>query len=62
LVSANDSLKFGGITLGQVFSGMNGMIGMITETSKFDVDEGIRFRGYSIPELRELFPKAPGGS
>src|SRR5690606_20655584 len=24
--------------------------------------EGIRFRGYSIPELRETLPKAPGGS
>ena len=41
---------------------MKDMVGIITETSKLAVDEGIRFRGYSIPELRELLPKAQGGS
>jgi citrate synthase len=46
----------------QVYSGMKGMVGMITETSRLDPDEGIRFRGYSIPELRKLLPKAPGGT
>jgi citrate synthase len=35
---------------------------MVSETSKLDADEGIRFRGYSIPELRDLLPKAPGGN
>jgi citrate synthase len=62
MVSENSSLKLGEITLGQVYSGMKGMVGMITETSKLDPEEGIRFRGYSIPELRELLPKAEGGS
>jgi citrate synthase len=62
LITENSSLKLGEITLGQVYSGMKGMVGMITETSKLDAEEGIRFRGYSIPELRELLPKAPGGS
>ncbi len=47
-------------TIEQVYHGMKGMIGMVTETSKLDPDEGIRFRGYSIPELREKLPKAPG--
>jgi citrate synthase len=41
---------------------MKGMIGMVTETSKLDAEEGIRFRGYSIPELREKLPKVPGGT
>lgn len=62
MVAENSNLKLGEITLGQVYSGMKGMVGMITETSKLDPEEGIRFRGYSIPELRELLPKAPGGS
>ena len=48
-------------TIEQVYHGMKGMIGMVTETSKLDPEEGIRFRGYSIPELREKLPKAPGG-
>lgn len=30
--------------------------------SSFSVDtQGIRFRGYSIPECQKLLPKAPGG-
>jgi citrate synthase len=58
LVTENANFKLGEITLSQVFGGMKGMIGMITETSKLDPEEGIRFRGYSNPELRELLPKA----
>ncbi|MFW6043087.1 MAG: citrate (Si)-synthase, partial [Marinilabiliaceae bacterium] len=45
------------VTLGQVFSGMKGVVSLLTCTSKLDPDEGIRFRGYSIPELREKLPK-----
>ena len=41
---------------------MRGITGLVTETSLLDAQEGIRFRGYSIPELREKLPKAPGGS
>merc|ERR1719325_80091 len=40
---------------------MRGMKGLVTETSVLDADEGIRFRGYTIPECQELLPKAPGG-
>ncbi|PCJ84309.1 MAG: citrate (Si)-synthase, eukaryotic [Flavobacteriales bacterium] len=49
------------VSVAQVFGGMKGVPSMITETSKLDPDEGIRFRGYSIPELREKLPKALGG-
>jgi citrate synthase len=41
---------------------MKGIIGLITETSKLDPIEGIRFRGFSIPELREKLPKAKGSN
>lgn len=37
------------------------MKGMVTETSVLDPEEGIRFRGYSIPECQKLLPKAKGG-
>ena len=53
--------KLGEYTIAQTFQGMKGIIGLVTETSKLDPDEGIRFRGYSIPELREKLPKAPKG-
>jgi citrate synthase len=34
---------------------------MLWETSLLDPEEGIRFRGYSIPELQEKLPKAKAG-
>ena len=48
-------------TIDQVFSGMRGMKSMIWETSELDANDGIRFRGYSIRELRKMLPKVPGG-
>lgn len=48
------------VKLSQVFGGMRGVKSMIHETSQLDPIEGIRFRGYSIPELREILPKRPG--
>ncbi|HNW50924.1 MAG TPA: citrate (Si)-synthase [Prolixibacteraceae bacterium] len=47
----------GEITIGQVLSGMKGIPALVTDTSKLDPNEGIRFRGYSIPELREKLPR-----
>ena len=50
------------VTLAQVYQGMRGITGLVTETSLLDANEGIRFRGFSIPELREKLPKIEGGS
>ena len=50
------------VTLSQVYQGMRGITGLVTETSLLDAQEGIRFRGYTIPELQQKLPKAPGGS
>lgn len=41
---------------------MRGIKGLVCETSVLDPDEGIRFRGYSIPECQEKLPKAKGGN
>jgi len=51
----------GDIKVTQLYQGMRGMPTLICETSKLDPEEGIRFRGYSIPELQKLLPKYPGG-
>ena len=51
----------GEVTLSQIYQGMRGMTGLVTETSLLDANEGIRFRGYSIPELKDKLPKAKGG-
>ncbi len=50
------------VTVAQVYQGMRGMTGLVTETSLLDPNDGIRFRGFSIPELREKLPKSPGGN
>ncbi len=49
------------VTMGQVLTGMKGVVSLLTCTSKLDPVEGIRFRGYSIPELQDLLPKAHEG-
>lgn len=48
-------------TVEQAYGGMRGIKCMVWETSLLDPMEGIRFRGYSIPEVREKLPKATGG-
>lgn len=44
-----------------MYGGMRGIRGLVTETSVLDPDEGIRFRGLSIPECQKVLPKADGG-
>src|SRR3954468_22858011 len=62
LIKEHGDKKLGEYTVAQVYQGMKGIIGLVTETSKLDPEEGIRFRGYSIPELHEKLPKAPNGT
>ncbi|WP_423126845.1 citrate (Si)-synthase [Gaoshiqia sp. Z1-71] len=45
------------VTIGQVMTGMKGVPSLITDTSKLDANSGIRFRGYSIDELRQKLPR-----
>ena len=62
ILEQHGNLKIEDVTLAQVYQGMRGITGLVTETSLLDANEGIRFRGYSIPELRESLPKAESGS
>jgi citrate synthase len=62
LLKEHGNKKIGEVTLSQIYQGMRGITGLVTETSLLDAQDGIRFRGYSIPELSEKLPKAPGGS
>jgi len=50
------------VTVSQVYGGMRSIKSMIWEISNLDPEEGIRFRGYTIPECQKLLPKAAGGS
>ena len=62
LLKENGSKVIGEVTLSQIYSGMRGITGLVSETSLLDAQEGIRFRGYTIPELQEKLPKADGGT
>ncbi|MBV9963742.1 MAG: citrate (Si)-synthase, eukaryotic [Parafilimonas sp.] len=62
IIARHGNQSIGEVKLAQIYQGMRGMTGLVTETSLLDAKEGIRFRGYSIPELREKLPKANGGT
>jgi citrate synthase len=62
IIKEHGSKKIGEVSLSQVYQGMRGITGLVTETSLLDSQEGIRFRGYTIPELQEKLPKAPNGT
>ena len=62
LLKEHGNKVIGEVTLSQIYQGMRGITGLVTETSLLDAQEGIRFRGHSIPELQAKLPKAPGGS
>ncbi|XP_050221552.1 citrate synthase, mitochondrial isoform X2 [Mercurialis annua] len=54
-------VQLGNITVDMVLGGMRGMTGLLWETSLLDPDEGIRFRGLSIPECQKVLPAAKSG-
>lgn len=58
---AHGGTKVGEVTVDMMYGGMRGIRGLVTETSVLDPEEGIRFRGYTIPECQEKLPKAKGG-
>lgn len=62
LLKEHGNKVIGEVTLAQVYQGMRGITGLVSETSLLDSQEGIRFRGYSIPELQQKLPKAKDGT
>src|SRR5689334_14912874 len=62
ILKEHGSKVIGEVQLAQVYQGMRGITGLVTETSLLDAQDGIRFRGYSIPELQKKLPKVDGGS
>ena len=62
LLKGHGTKTIGEVTLSQIYQGMRGITGLVSETSLLDAQEGIRFRGFSIPELQQKLPKASGGT
>jgi len=55
------SKSLGEVTVDMAYGGMRGIKGMIWECSVLDPEEGIRFRGLSIPECQSKLPTADEG-
>lgn len=61
LLAEHGNRKVDEVTLSQIFGGARNIKMMVWEPSELDPIEGIRFRGYSISQLRELLPQGPAG-
>lgn len=48
------------VTIGQIIGGMRDIKSLVTDVSYLDPFEGIRFRGFTIPEVLEKLPKVAG--
>ncbi|MBS0000665.1 MAG: citrate (Si)-synthase [Cyclobacteriaceae bacterium] len=60
LMKEHGDVKIGDVTISQALGGMRGIKCLVTDISYLDPYEGIRFRGYTIPEVLEMLPKPPG--
>ena len=60
LLKEYGDVKVGEVTIAQAIGGVRGVRCLTTDISYLDPMEGIRFRGYTIPETLEALPKVPG--
>ncbi len=60
LLKEHGDVKIGEVTVAQAIGGARGVKCLVTDISYLDPMEGIRFRGYTIPETLAKLPKVPG--
>ena len=60
LLKEHGDVKLGDVTIAQAIGGMRGVKCLVTDISYLDPLEGIRFRGFTIPETLAKLPKVPG--
>lgn len=60
LVKNHGSFRVSEVTVEQIFAGIRGVEIQVSDISVVDPQEGIRIRGYTIPELLEKLPRAEG--
>ncbi|KAL9714327.1 citrate (Si)-synthase [Leucoagaricus gongylophorus] len=59
--AAHGNKTFAPVQVDQLYGGMRGLPALIWDGSVLDPEEGIRFRGKTIPDIQKELPKAPGG-
>jgi citrate synthase len=60
LIKEKGEIVIDKVTIDQVYGGMRGSMVLVSDISYVDPSEGIRFRGFSIPEVLEKLPKPDG--
>ena len=60
LLKEYGDVKVGEVTISQAINGMRGVKSLTTDISYLDPEEGIRFRGRTIPETMAALPKPEG--
>jgi len=61
LIQEHGDLIIDKVTVSQVIGGMRGIKSLITDISYLDPEEGIRYRGFTIPEVLEKLPQSSYG-
>ena len=61
LLKEHGDVKLSDVTIAQAIGGVRGVKCLVTDISYLDPNEGIRFRGYTIPETLAALQKVPGG-
>ena len=57
LISEFGNTVLESVNIDQVLTGMKGITGLLTVTSKLNPSTGITYRGYTIPEIQQKLPK-----
>ena len=57
LVKEHGSFRIADVTVEQIYGGIRGVPIQISDISFVDPNEGIRLRGYSVPEVLKLLPR-----
>jgi citrate synthase len=60
LVNEYHDFKVCDVTVSQIYQGIRGVQIQISDISYVDPNEGIRLRGFTIPEVLEKLPRLPG--
>jgi citrate synthase len=60
ILKEHGEMKIADCTIAQAYGGMRSVKSMVWEVSALDPNEGIRFRGFTIPELQAKLPRLPG--
>ena len=60
LIKENGKVVAGEVTIAQIYGGIRGVKALVTDVSFVDPNEGIRFRGHTVPETLEKLPKPEG--